>query len=476
MNNYLKKSILIILLFYNLPIHAQRLWTLTDCIDTAISKNIAIKQGYETSEINKINLAQTRSALLPNLYLNDSHSLNFGFSLDPYTNQYTSQNISSNTLSLNSSVSIFNGHVLLYSIKQNRLLYQAGLLDLDKLKVDITLSVLAAYMQVLMDVESLAVAEQQVLTSSIQVTQTEKFLQFGKVAALSVLQIQAQLAADKLLVIVADNQLQTDKLTLQQLMETPIQQAFELTKHNSADSFITLPPTTDQIATVSYSFMPQIKSASLKTEAFNTSIKVAQTLGIPSLILSGGLKTGYSNVRSNFIYDTSYQLTTIGYVKGDIAQPVTSNVPITTTTKQTQNFSDQFKNNFGQYLTLTLSVPIFNRYQARNSIAIARVNVRTALLNEQLTKNDLRKKIETVYINQITAGLKMMAIKEQLAIEQATYTDMEKKYGFGAVGATDFLIEKNNFNKATMSFIQAKYDYAFKSKMIDFYLNKPLNY
>jgi outer membrane protein len=259
-------------------------------------------------------------------------------------------------------------------------------------------------------------------------------------------------------------------------METPIQQEFELTKHSSADSFITLPPTADQIATVSYSFMPQIKSASLKTEAYHSSIKIAQTLGIPSLILSGGLKTGYSNVRSNFIYDTSYQLTTIGYVRGDVSQPVTANVPITTATKQTQNLSDQFKNNFGQYVTLTLSVPIFNRYQARNSIAIARVNVRTALLNEQLTKNDLRKKIETVYINQITAGLKMMAIKEQLAIEQATYTDMEKKYGFGAVGATDFLIEKNNFNKATMSFIQAKYDYAFKSKMIDFYLNKPLNY
>ena len=113
---------------------------------------------------------------------------------------------------------------------------------------------------------------------------------------------------------------------------------------------------------------------------------------------------------------------------------------------------------------------------ARNSIAIAKVNVRVAELNEQQTKNDLRKSIETVYTNQITAGKKMLAVKEQLDLERRTYADMEKKYSFGAVDATTFLIEKNNFDKAAMSFIQAKYDYALKIKMVDFYLNKPLNY
>ncbi len=455
---------------------AQRAWTLKECLDTALIKNISINQSYLSSQIARINLIQARAAQLPNLYLNDSHSLNAGFSLDPYTNQYTSQNISSNNLSLNSSVNLFNGHVLLYTIKQNKLLYEAGLLDIDKLKVDVTLNILAAYMQVLMDYAAIAIANQQVIVSDTLVGQTRKFLQFGKVAELSLLQIQSQLASDKLLQLNAENQLQLDKLTLLQLMETPVDNLFEIKKLETEDSVLVMPPSSAQIYEVAVSFMPQIKSASLRIDASKASIKVAQCLGIPSLVLSGGLKTGYSSIRSNYTTDTSYQSTTIGYVRGDPTQPVTGEVPTYNSNKQVQSLGSQLKNNFGEFISLTLSVTIFNRYVARNNISIAKINVRYAAFNEQQLKNDLRKSIEMVYTNQIIAGKKMMAVKEQLDLERRTYADMEKKYSFGAVDATSFLIEKNNFDKATMSFIQAKYDYALKTKMVDFYLNKPLNY
>ena len=476
MKRTLLKIIVIAFCIGSVSANAQRMWTLKECLDTALVKNISINQGYLSSEISRINLIQARAAELPNLYLNDSHSLNAGFSLDPYTNQYTTQNISSNNLSLNSSVNLFNGHVLLYTIKQNKLLYEAGLLDIDKLKVDVTLNILAAYMQVLMDYSAIDIAKEQVISSDTLVGQTKKFLQFGKVAELSLLQIQSQLASDKLLEITAENQLQLDKLTLLQLMETPVDSSFEIKKQETEDSLLINPPSSTEINDLSLGFMPQIKSASLKIDASKASIKVAQTLGIPSLILSGGLKTGYSSIRSNYNTDTSFQLQTIGYVKGDLSQPVTGEVPIYNSSKQIQPLSDQLKNNFGEFISLTLSVPIFNRYVARNSIAIAKVNVRVAELNEQQTKNDLRKSVETVYTNQIAAGKKMLAVKEQLDLERRTYADMEKKYSFGAVDATSFLIEKNNFDKAAMSFIQAKYDYALKTKMVDFYLNKPLNY
>lgn len=476
MKRTLLKIIVIAFCIGSVSANAQRMWTLKECLDTALVKNISINQGYLSSEISRINLIQARAAELPNLYLNDSHSLNAGFSLDPYTNQYTTQNISSNNLSLNSSVNLFNGHVLLYTIRQNKLLYEAGLLDIDKLKVDVTLNILAAYMQVLMDYAAIDIAREQVISSDTLVGQTKKFLQFGKVAELSLLQIQSQLASDKLLEITAENQLQLDKLTLLQLMETPVDSSFEIKKQETEDSVLIIPPSSAQINDISLGFMPQIKSAAIKINASKASIKVAQCLGIPSLILSGGLKTGYSSIRSNYNTDTSFQLRTIGYVKGDLSQPVTGNVPIYNSNKQIQSLSEQLKNNFGEFISLTLSVPIFNRYVARNSIAIAKVNVRVAQWNEQQTKNDLRKSVETVYTNQIAAGKKMLAVKEQLDLERRTYADMGKKYSFGAVDATSFLIEKNNFDKAAMSFIQAKYDYALKTKMVDFYLNKPLNY
>ena len=470
MKKKLKGILVFVACFYSITLSAQHVWTLKACLDTALLKNITINQGYLSSQIAKINLIQSKAALLPNLYLNDSHNLNSGYSLDPYTNQYTTQNNSSNNLSLNSSFNLFNGHVLLYTIHQNKLLYEAGLLDVDKLKVDVTLNVIAAFMQVLMDYEAIDVAKEQMISSGTLVGETRKFLQFGKVAELSLLQTESQLASDKLLEITAENQLQLDKLTLLQLMETPVDSSFDIKKQNTEDTFIKTPPSSSKIYDISLDFMPQIKSALLKTDASKESIKIAQCLGIPTIALSGGLKTGYSSIRSNYTTETSYHLATIGYVKGDLSQPVTSEIPIATINTQTQSLGDQLKNNFGQFITLSLSVPIFNRNLARSSITIAKVNVRVAQLNEQQTKNDLRKSIETVYTNQITAGKKMVAVKEQLDLEKRTYADMEKKYSFGAVDATEFLIEKNNFNKASMLFIQAKYDYALKTKMVDFYL------
>ncbi len=476
MKRSLKELAVFIACLFCLSIKAQRIWTLQECLDTALIKNISINQGYLSSQIAKINLIQSKANQLPNLYLNDSHSLNSGFSLDPYTNEYTSQNISSNILSLNSSFIIYNGRVLLNTIKQNKLLFEASLLDIDKLKVDITLSVMAAFMQVLMDYEAINISKEQVSASELKVEQTEKQLQFGKVAELSLLQMRSQLASDKLLQINLENQLQLDKLTLLQLMEMPSNEHFEIRQQNifSYMSFIT--PTPIEINSAAIKFMPQVKSATFRIEAANTSISIEKALGIPSLVLSGGLKTGYSSIRSSYTSDTSNQQTTIGYVNGDLSFPVTNMISTFTTHKQIQSMSNQLKNNFGEFITLALTIPIFNKNTARNNISIAKINIRVAELNEQQVKNDLRKTVETVYTNQISAGKKMTTIKEQLDLEQRTFIDMEKKYAFGAVGATDFLIEKNNFNKVSLSFIQAKYDYVLKSKIVDFYLGKSLNY
>jgi outer membrane protein len=408
------------------------------CIDTAFKKNISINQGQLNSRINGINLLQSRVSVLPTLNLNDSQSLNAGYSLDPYTYQYTNQKISINNLSLNSSVTLFNGHVLLYTVKQNKLLYEAGMLDIDKVKNDIMLYVLAGYMQVLMDYEAVKVAQAQIDASNVQVEQTKKFVQFGKLVQLNLFQIESQLATDKLAKINADNQLQLDKLTLLQLMETPVRVDFEIEQMELKEFFPQIPMSTEAINDVSLSFLPQIKSASLKTSAAQAGVKMAQSVGLPKLTMGGVLKTGYSSVRSDVL-------------------------------------SNQLKNNFSQGISFTLAVPIFNNLLSKSGVAIARVNVLKASLDELQTKNDLRKNIETVYTNQVSSGRKLVAISEQMELERRTYTDMEKKYSVGVLSATDFVIEKNNYNRVSMSLIQAKYDYVLRTKMVDFYLGKPLN-
>ncbi len=437
----LKNKRLIIALFAGftcLSINAQQIWSLNACIDTALKKNISLNQEQLTCQINKINFAQSKAGLFPNLNMNDEHSFSSGNSLDPYTNQYTNRNISNNNLSLNSSVTLFNGYLLLNTVKQNKLIYEAGMLDFEKIKNDIMLYVLAGYMQILMDYEAIDAAQAQVEATNTHMDQTQKFVDFGKVSELNLLQIQSQLAADKLTKVSAENQLQLDKLILLQLMETPVTDNFEIERQKLMELFPEIPVSTEEIDKISLNFLPQIKSASLKTKASLFSLKMAESGRFPKLMLGGIIKTGYSSIKND-------------------------------------PFSGQFKNNFSQVVDLTLAVPIFNNFLIKSSVAIAKIDVLNMQWNEQQTKNDLRKNIETVYTNQVLAGKKLTATEEQMALEKRTYLDMEKKYSVGALSATDFLIEANNFNKVSMSLIQAKYDYVLKAKMVDFYLGKPFN-
>jgi outer membrane protein len=237
----------------------------------------------------------------------------------------------------------------------------------------------------------------------------------------------------------AENQLQLDKLTLLQLMEIPIRNDFDIQRMELNELFPETPMSTEEIDKISENFLPQIKSASQKTDASLYSLKMAESGRLPKLTLGGAISTGYSSAKTDF-------------------------------------YMNQFKNNVSQQVSLTLAVPIFNNLMTKSNVAIAKINVQSSQWNEQQTKNDVRKNIEMVYTNQVMAGKKLIATQEQMELEKRTYFDMEKKFNVGTMGATDFLIEKNNYNKVAMLLIQAKYDYVLKAKMVDFYLGKPLTF
>jgi outer membrane protein len=400
-------------------------------------KKISLNQEELASQMNKIYLTRSKAAIFPNLNLNDVQTLHSGSVQDPNTYQYSKQSGSTNDLSLNSSVTLFNGYLLLNTVKQNKLIYEAGMLDVEKTKNDILLNVVAGYMQVLMDYEAIREAQDQVAESTAQVIQIKQFVDFGKLAELSLLQIQSQLASDKLLMVNAENQLQLDKLTLLQLMEIPVRNDFDIQRMELKELFPETPMSTKEIDKISENFLPQIKSALQKTDASLNSLKMAESGRLPKLTLGGSLNGGYSSA------------------KNDV-------------------YSNQFKNNFSQQVSITLAVPIFNNLIIKSNIAIAKINVQSAQWNEKQTKSEVRKNIEIVYTNQVMAGKKLIATQEQMELEKRTYFDMGKKFNVGSMSATDFLIEKNNYYKVAMLLIQAKYDYVLKAKMVDFYIGKPL--
>jgi outer membrane protein len=381
------------------------------------------------------------------------------------------QNTSANAPALNGTVTVFNGFQLQNTIKQSKYLLDAGNFDVEKMKDDITLNVVAAYLQVLYSYKALGIANSEVNSDLTQVEKTQKLVDGGKLAELSLLQVQSQLTADKAVAVNTDNQLQLAKVALMQLMNMPIVDNFNVDSASTKEPAIENIVSAADIYKTSEGIMPEVKSAELVTKANETGISIAKALASPRLSFGGVLKTAYSS--GNSLYSTSYSAGAIGYLETNPSEQVWGLIP--SSSKQNFSFSSQISDYFAPALSLNLTIPIFNNYQAKYGIEKAKVNLQNSQLEEEGVKNVLRENVEQAYTDLNAAVKNYAAAKDNLTAEQRTYSDLEKKYNQGLATATDYLIEKNNYEKAQQSVVQAKYTYIFKSKIVDFYLGKPLN-
>ncbi|MGZ4049519.1 MAG: TolC family protein [Bacteroidia bacterium] len=293
----------------------SKVWTLQNCLDQAIEKNVLLNQEKLGTDINSINLEQSKANIYPNLNLAENQNFSFGRAIDPVSYQFLNQNISSNNLSLNSSVTVFNGLQNYYTIKQNQYYYNAGVFDIEKAKNDLSLAVVGDYLEILYNYEAVDIAKTQVETSASEVERMQKYIDAGKVAIGNLYQIQSQLAADKYSEINAENQLQLAKVNLMQLMEMPVSDDFEIVRPALGEPELTaLNPSTD-IYKIAEGNQPQIKSAALKINSADAGLKVSQGALWPKLSLSGNLKTAYSSARNQVSYQTVAQQQTIGYLQ-----------------------------------------------------------------------------------------------------------------------------------------------------------------
>ena len=451
-----------------------KIWSLKDCLDSAFKNNVALNQQRLTSKISKINFDQSKSNTLPTLNFNDAEAFNFGNTFYSGGSQVIRQNTTSNNPSLTSSVVLFNGFKYRNLIKENKLNYDASTLDIETQKNNLALNITAAYVLVLFEYDAVTITQRQIDADSEQVARTEKYVAVGQTPEDSLYQIQAQLAADRAVKVNAENQLQLSNLQLEQLMEMPITPFFEILRPELTAIPQNIASSSAEIYRLAEQSFPEVKSAAMKTNAAGVDLLVSKAAIIPSLSLNGSLGTAYYSALSRVSYQTIYQNETIGYLQNNPSENVVGPVPVTTSNTQHYPFFNQFKDNFSQLVSLNLSVPIFNNFKANNNIRLSKIGVESARLNEQAVKNQLRKNIEQAYTDQLAAYNNFMATGEQLHAETKSYNDMRIKMNVGLVNVTNFLIEENNYYKAALANLQAKYEYIFKTKVVDFYTGIPL--
>lgn len=447
-------------------------WTLQQCVDQALKSNIQVKQTELSQKLNEVQLEQRKAALLPNLNANAAHFYNYGQTIDPFTNQFASERVLSQRFSLNSSVTLFSGFQNVNSIRQAKFAYLAGKYDVEKFKNDIALSVVSAYLQVLFNQELVKTTRNQLEVTKQQKSRTEKLFEAGTVAKGTLLDVESQLASDEVRLINAENQRDLSLLNLAQLMELDDMKNFKIGEPDlkTPDEVILADPSQTYAAAIKN--MPEIKSAEYKIRGSEQGLNIARGGLSPTLMLSGSYGTGYSGASRRLLrveptgFDTTGFTTQGDYVLAPSFNPVYESTP----------FRDQIEDNQNKSFGFNLSIPLFNNFQNKANISRAKIDLQRSQLDLELTKNQLEKNIETAYTDAKGALKKYTATKKTVEALNESFKYAEQRFNVGILSSYEYNQSKNNVGNAESEMLQAKYDYFFKLKVLDFYSGKPLNF
>jgi len=476
MNNFMKKIFIIILTIF-IPFafaNAQKTWTLQNCIDYALANNIQVKQQMLSEQLAKINLFESKAGLLPNLNAAASHAYNYGKTVDMYTNAFASAKVQSDNFYLSSSVTLFSGFQLLNSVKQNRIDLQASQYDLEKMMNDISLNISTAYLQILYDIEILNNAESQVDITNQQVKRNEKLVIAGSLAKGVLLTLEAQAATEDLAVVNAQNNLDLAYLTLTQMLDITSTDSFDIDVPKlmiPADSSLLTKPAA--IYAIAMSVQPDIKSAELKVKSAEIGLSIAHGMRSPSLSLRGSYGTGYSGASKRL--SGTPQLTgldTIGFTSEVIPAYVVS--PHFSYQTETIPFGDQIKDNVNKSISFSLTVPIFDGWKTNATISKAKIAIQNAEYTLQTTKNTLYKSIQQAYADAVAALNKYKSSQKSVDALKEAFKYSEQKFNVGLLNITDYNDAKNKLAEAESNLLQAKYEYVFRLKILDFYMGKPI--
>ena len=419
----------------------QKHWTLRECCDYAVEHNITIKQQENQCRQQEIQLSNAKNQRLPDLSGSASQNFSFGRGLTS-ENTYTNTNTSSTSFSLGTSVPLFTGFQIPNNIKLNQLNLEAATQDLEKAKNDIRTQVAQAYVQILYNMELADVAHRQISIDSAQVARLQALLDIGRASEAELAQQKATMAQGVLTATQADNNLQLAILAMTQLLELPTPEGFAVVRPEIGEVSRDNIATPDEIYVEALATKPEVQAQQLRLRATENSIKIAQAGYYPTLSFSAGLGSNY--------YKTS------GF-KAD-------------------GFATQMKNNFSQYLGLNLNIPIFNRFQTRNSIRSAKIDRENQTLQLDNTKKSLYKEIQQVYYNAVAANQKLSSSQLATQSSETAFQLTQAKYEQGKATITEFNEAKNNYLKSQSDLTQARYEYLYQKALIQYYRGQELSF
>ena len=445
--------------------------TLQQCLDIAIKNNLNVKQTGLTLDQDHIYFNQAKENLLPAITGNVARTLSQGRGINTVTNTYVNQSLTSDNYGLNASLVLFNGLALQNTIKQTSLAYQAGKMDFQQAKDQVTINIITNYLAVLDAGEILNLSKSQLTVAKQNLDRAAILDSAGNNKAKSdYSDLRGTYAGNMVAVVNSQNSLNAAKLSLFQLMNIPYNPDAELQPLNAEDLVGVYGVNADQVYQASLQQLSLVKAVELRRASAEKGVKVAQGQLLPTLALNGGITTNYSSVGSRSVFIDSTAVP-VGYINTPTGK---QNVFTNEANYNNQHISygDQFKNNYGTSVTLGLNIPIFTNHIKKNNVALAKINYLNAQYVEDNTKIVLKQSVEQAYYNMMAAYNRYQALREQVNAYTESYRIFKIRYDAGVLTSTDFIIAKNNLDGANLNLISARYDYFIYSKILDYYQGK----
>lgn len=427
-------------------------WDLEQCIAHAVDNNLQVKQSEENIKLNKLQVDQSKFDYIPSLGASAGYNANFGRSLDQTTYQFIDgKTVNNFNAGVQLSTQVFAGMSKLHTLKRAELNLLSMVQQTEKIKNDIMLSVAAAYLQILYNKEQIANSENQVALIEEQIARTGKLVDAGSIALGALLDLESQKAAEEYNTVTYRNQHSISLLNLTQLLELRNVPLFDIVVPD-VSLIVETPPTgsVDEIF-IKASDLPQIQQAELALKASSHSISIAKAKLYPTLNFSATYGSSFSDVRERPML-------------GPDGQPYYAKYP----------FLDQMADNASSAIGLSLNVPIFYGLTAQRGVKTAKVQHRQSEISLLQSSDALYKEISQAWADATSALDRYRSATSSVKASEESFRYAQTKFSAGATNVVDYNQAKNNLITARSMMTQAKWEYVFKMKILDFYSGTPI--
>ncbi len=444
----------------------EKKFTLEECISIALKNNLDLKSSKITEKTATINLKQSKSDLLPSVNGNYNVGVNNGRSIDPFTNDFINQRLTFSNANLNLDAVVFNGFRLLNSVKQQKMNAKAANMEVEQEKQNLILSVTLAYLQVLNSRDVLALNEQRLAATKNQLKIQKDLYDEGRSNPADYTDLLGQKAIDETTILSSRIQLNNAKLSLARLLN--VDSEIQIDERSMLLSLEKYNRSSEQVYQDALKELATFKARTLRVDAAKKGVQVARSQYIPQVSVFGQLNTNYSSAAETFTETGSAIVET-----GDFVTINNQNVPVL---REQSSFNaaqipylDQFENNLNSVIGVSVRVPLFNGFRAKNNIALEKVKVEESLVALERTQIEIKNTIKQVHFDMEAAFARYQSFQKQVDAFKRSFQVNETRFNNGVSNFLAYITSKNNLESARINLSNAKYAYVLRVKVLEYY-------